>query len=128
MGIEVLWHAADSNVIRMVVEGGWTWEEFYTALAEAHALVEASPYGAVDYIIDMRHGQTLPQNVLSRMKRVCQNRHPKSRKMVVVGAGRFAVMMFEAMEKIAPKQMQQIRLVRTMEEALVYLQGKHGAE
>ncbi len=124
MGIQVEWLAPDTNCIYLTVEGSWTWDDYRVAMSTAHEMLDKVPYEFVDYILDLRQAPTLPSNILSRMKNVSRNQHPKSRNMVVVGAGRFPEMMFGIMEQIMPQRMTHITLVATPDEALALLQEK----
>jgi len=124
MGILVDWFAPQSNILCMTVTGSWTWDEFHIAMSTAYELMDKAAYDHVDYLLDLRQGQTLPSNILSRMKNRSQSQHPKSRNMVVVGAGSFPATMFSIMEKIVPQRMAHITLVATLEEALQHLQDQ----
>ncbi|MBX3084973.1 MAG: hypothetical protein KF716_25285 [Anaerolineae bacterium] len=120
MGIAVEWTMSEANVIAMTVEGKWTWDDLSGAMNAAHDMMDATSYDAIDFLLDMRHCDILPSNILSRMKHVSQHHHPKSRDMVVVGAGRFADTLFNLMERIMPQRMQHIKLVQTLDEAHQY--------
>jgi hypothetical protein len=121
MGIIVNWYAPQTNVINLTIEGKWTWDELSSAMRTAHEMLDTTQYDFVDYILDMRKGDTLPSNIMSRMKTFTQNQHRKSRNMVVVGPGSFVITLFNLMTRVAPQRMQHIKLVKTMEEALYHL-------
>ena len=125
MGIQVAWNTPDTNIILFSIDDKWTWDDFYGAIRGAHEMMDASAYEHIDFILDMQNGETLPSNILSRMKSVSQNRHPKSRDMVVVGAGRFPEVMFRMITKIVPDRVQHIQLVSDFDEALQHLQMRH---
>lgn len=117
MGIIVEWYAPNTNVIKMTVIGKWTWDELNTAMHTAYQMLDATPFDFVDYLLDMRQGDKLPSNVMSRMKSFSQHQHHKSRNMIVVGANAVVITFFNLMTRIAPQRMQYIRLVKTMEAA-----------
>ena len=121
MGIIVEWYAPNTNVISLTVDGKWTWDEFNTAMRTAHQMLDATPFDFVDYLLDMRQGDKLPSNVMSRMKSFSQHQHHKSRNMVVVGANAVIITFFNLMTRVSPQRMQHIRLVKTLEEARKYL-------
>jgi len=120
MGIAVEWSISEVNVIEMTVEGKWTWDDLSSAMKTAHDMMDVSTYDEIDFLLDMRHCDILPSNILSRMKHVSQHHHPKSHDMVVIGAGRFADTLFSLMERIMPQRMQHIKLMQTLDEAHQY--------
>ncbi len=124
MGIEVKWNKTETNIICLIIEGEWTWTDYYEAMEVVHEMLDTSSYDSVDYIVDMQNSGFLPSNILSNMQRVSKNQHPKSGVMIVVGAGKFPEMMFNIMEKITPDRMQQVKLIPTLEDAHQYLKSR----
>lgn len=125
MGIRVSWDEQYTHIIHLTVTGAWLWDEFYTAMNLMHKEMDASPHGKIDFIVDMREGQILPQNILTRMQQVSTHHHPKSGTMVVVGAGAFATMLFSIMAKLLPQRMQYVHLVDTTDEAYTIILEKN---
>ena len=125
MGISVQWFAPGTNIISFTIDGKWVWDDFQGAMKTAYEMMETSHYAYVDFILNMENGNNLPSNILSRMKNISQRHHPKSRDMVVVGAGRFPEMMFGLMAKIVPERMQHVKLVSTMQEAIQHFEAQH---
>jgi hypothetical protein len=125
MGINVEWLAPNTNIINLTVEGNWTWNDFYTARAQMHDMMEASPYAKVDYILDLHSGHLLPQNILSHMRNMDKKRHHKSRHMVVIGANHFITTMFGLMNRTLPDRMHNISFGHTREDALKLLRDKY---
>lgn len=117
MGINIFWDEQHSDIVHLVIDGGWTWDEFYRAMRIMHGQMDKSSHEKIQFIVDMRNGQTLPQNVLSRMREISNQHHPKSDKMVVIGAGDFPKLLFGIMEKLLPERMNHVSLVETIEEA-----------
>jgi len=124
MGITLSWDEQHSHIIQLSVNGSWTWEEFYNAMSAMHKEMDASEQTTVDFILDLRNGNKMPSNLLSNMRQVSNRKHPKSGRMIVVGAGRFAELMFDVMGKVLPERMKQIDLVETMEEAYELIAAK----
>lgn len=117
MGINIFWDEQYSHIIHLVIKGGWTWDEFYRTINEMHRQMDDSPHQKIQFIVDMRNGQMLPQDMLSRMRQVGSKSHPKSAMMIVVGAGNFPKLLFGIMEKLLPERMKLIHLVNTLEGA-----------
>ncbi|MEQ8676362.1 MAG: hypothetical protein RLP44_10550 [Aggregatilineales bacterium] len=125
MGISVQWFAPGTNIISFTIDGKWVWDDFQGAMKTAYEMMESAHFEYVDYILDMRNGDALPSNILSKMKNVSQRHHPKSRDMVVVGAGRFPEMMFGLMMKIVPDRMKHVKLVSSMDDAIQHLESQY---
>lgn len=112
-------------MIHIVVTGRWTWNDFYVAMDELHQQLDVSEHETVNLILDIRDSNYLPQYLLSNMRQVSFQRHPKSGMMIVVGADRFPRMMFETMRMLLPEQMQSIHLLDTIDEAYKLICGKN---
>lgn len=117
MAINIIWDEQFTYIIHLVVEGSWTWEEFYQAMKEMHQQMDVSSHENIEFIVDMRAGNMLPKNILTHMRSVSSRRHDKSGIMVVVGASRFPQMLFDIMAKIVPDRMDKVHLTETIEKA-----------
>jgi hypothetical protein len=125
MSINVEWLSPGSNIVKLIVDGRWTWDEFYSARTTMHAMIEASTHTTIDYILDMTHAPLLPTNVLSHIRNMERQRHPKTRHLVVVGANRFITTMFDLMNKMLPSGIQNVSMVRTLDDAVRLLKNRY---
>lgn len=116
MPITCQWDDEGKGTILFQVENRWTWDDFYQAMDQAHGMLDESSQPYVDYILHMT-GNLFPDNVLSHLQRVTKESHPKSRMMIVVGAGNFTNALFKMMGRITPNRMQRIRFTASLEEA-----------
>jgi hypothetical protein len=115
--ITVEWDSPDSNIICYTVAGKWTWDEFYSALNRARALMAQSPAAKVDFIVNMQHGSTLPSGAITHFSRLARVPHTKSDRMVLVGVNRFIKTFFDVFGKIYPARMHKIFIAQSVEEA-----------
>jgi hypothetical protein len=125
MSINAEWLNPGSNIISLVVAGKWTWDEFYSARTAMHAMMDESAHTSIDYILDMSHAPLLPTNVLSHIRNMDRQRHPKSRHMVVVGANRFITTMFDLMNKMLPDGKRSVSMARTRDDAVGLLKNRY---
>ena len=119
MAIQITWMDSQQRCIHIRAEGGWTWSEYQQVMQDMHLMMDASPHEKIDFILDLSRSTLFPKDMLSKMKR--NQSHPKSHKMVVVGAGMFADTLFKLMESIARERMQRIKLCKNMDEANAFL-------
>lgn len=117
MGITIKWDEKYSHIIHLNIRGSWVWQEFYAAMEKLHQELDVSPQEKVDFIINVRDGQMLPQNFIPRMRRASSQRHAKVGTMVVVGARRFPKLVYSIMAKLLPDRMETVHLVDRMDEA-----------
>ncbi len=72
-------------------------------------------------MVDVQQGNMMPDNVLSHMQRVSRGHHPKSNRMVMVGANAFVRAMYGIMDRMMPDRTRTVFMVKTMEEARILL-------
>src|SRR5262245_62009158 len=84
MAIEVYWHDDSHDTIVIDVKGVWTWEEMGTALDKCNTL-----FDSVDYLVytmfDFTTAASLPQGVLTNIRRLNRTVHPNSGAVMLVG-------------------------------------------
>ena len=125
MSIKTKWLGENSNIILLSVEGAWTWQDYQIAMEDMYRMMAESDYDKIDYILDMSNAPILPDNVLSRMQKVSQNKHPKSGHMVVIGVNRYIKLLFDLMKNIVPAHMKFISISTTIEDARRELNEKY---
>ena len=86
MPIDLNWDADDAKIIRVTVNGDWTWEMMETALEQAIGMMDSVQH-KVHYIIDIRNGQLdLGSALKQAQKAATPETHPNEGIKVVVGA------------------------------------------
>lgn len=85
MSIKVSWDDEDQKkIIRWEFPEEWVWNDFYSALQHSRALTREVKY-VVDVLVDMRHAEKLPKNVLTQTQVTLQTSPLNVGVVVVVG-------------------------------------------
>ena len=128
MPITVEWFTDEKTVIHYEYKGKWTWEELYNAIAISNKMIDTVE-GVVDTIIDLRQSSMVPANVFSHGKQALANAHPRQGKMVIVGAHRFILTLYDTFVKVynRPGEKLPTVFIATIEEAAQYLEQIHAS-
>jgi hypothetical protein len=125
MSFSIKWDEKYSHIIHLNIRGSWLWDEFYAAMEKLHDEIDASSHEKVDFIVNIRTGQMLPQNFIPRMRKASSQRHSKAGTMLIVGARRFPKLVFSIMEKLLPDTVEDVYMVDTMDAAYEILLEQH---
>ena len=127
MTIHVDWDNPEQTTLLWTVAGRWTWQESSDAIAKAWAMMESSPLPLVDSIVDMRHGNLVPDNALSNFSRTLSNAHPKTGFIVMAGMPPFIQALLNVYIRSQRASKRKISAVKTLEEARSILKTQHQA-
>lgn len=119
MGIYVEWDNEDRTVLRYTYEDFWSWDEFYSASAQARSMLETARH-EVNTIVDMRSSTVMPRGMLAQARRALdQACHSNQGLIIGVGVNRFLETMYEFARQAHPDILEQINIVLapTMEDA-----------
>lgn len=120
MGITVDWDNAEKTVVRFIYSGNWTWEEFYTTIRNANALMDTVDKPCVS-IIDMRDSKFMPAGALVHIRNVIRMSmsHNNSGISVFLDAQLIVKAMIEVLRKSFPDILQNTNWIyaKTLEEA-----------
>lgn len=118
MPITPQWDDDARTIIVSVYEGRWTWEDLHQANAQINAMLEGITH-PVDYISDMRHGNTLPRgHVMAQAQRVMSSSQASQDSLVVfVGANHFLQALWESFTRVYRQMANNYRFVDTLEDA-----------
>ncbi|MEL6527547.1 MAG: hypothetical protein AAFQ07_17735 [Chloroflexota bacterium] len=103
MSVEVLWDDEAKTIVRFVYEGKWDWNDFYTQIDAANAMMDTVSLPCVS-LIDMTKSSYLPPNAAIHIRNVIQRSmsHNNSGISVFLNAGMFVEMMIGIVSKINP--------------------------
>jgi hypothetical protein len=121
MSIVVSWDNPEKTAIVYTITGRWTWDEFYEALQQERAMLEAEAGERVNFIVNMEQGRMLPDNALSHFARMPKSSHRKAGMMVLVGAGGFVQALMNILGRYPGTAAQKIVAVPNMEAARAFL-------
>jgi hypothetical protein len=117
MGIRAMWDDEGQTTLRYVVEGRWTWDEFYAMMDESRRLMDSAPNSRIDMIVDMTSGNFLPHNALSHFGRLPKSRHPKAGILVLVGPNAFIRSLVNVIGRLSARSTTHLLVADTMEDA-----------
>jgi hypothetical protein len=117
MAIQVGWDNEEKTAIRYDFEAYWSWNDFFTAFQTSKSLIDTAP-GNVGVIFDASIPNLhFPPNLLSHLKNALQNRHPKTRIIVVVIKNPFLRAIVQSLMKIGGKDGKLLHIATTVEDA-----------
>lgn len=121
MGIEIVWDNDEKTILRYIFDTHWTWDDFYTAKAEAYRQIDTVPH-KVGVIFDAPEKITLPANMITHSKSAVSKTHDNTAIVVVVVTNLYLRTMLTLVMKLSKKAAETMRLVSSLDEArtLVY--------
>jgi hypothetical protein len=117
MPITVEWHDSTPHVLHYRFINEWTWEEYYTALAQGRTMErEARHY--VCTINDMRQTQHVPNDFIEQARSVSLTRPATTAIAVYISEDYHFTSIYNVIASLFPDTLITYPLVRTEEEAL----------
>ncbi|MEZ4669687.1 MAG: hypothetical protein R3E39_17420 [Anaerolineae bacterium] len=88
MTIQVGWDSSQRNIIHIIIERGWTWDEFEQAIQQADNLIVSVSH-VVHLVVDIQQAGGLPRDWMGRAGQLFAQGEARSNEgyKVVVGAG-----------------------------------------
>ncbi|MFN8375087.1 MAG: hypothetical protein U0694_19700 [Anaerolineae bacterium] len=118
MGVRVYWDNDEKKIIWYVLEGRWTWPEFYAAYNEALEL-ESSVSHRFHCIMDLRQAIGMPANILMHVKNLTDRQPDNIGITVMVTYEPFIYSLYRIGVKFYSKIEQYYTIVPTLEQAYV---------
>jgi hypothetical protein len=75
--IQVVWDDAAQSMIRMIIEGSWTWEAMQDARSEIGVLLDMVPH-EVTILLDLLKSRGLPNGYMWQFRRLNMASHPNA--------------------------------------------------
>jgi hypothetical protein len=121
MPVVAAWVDNDQTLMVYRFESPWTMEQVYAALDAGLRLMAVVPH-PVDSLFDFSQSGTAPSQILMAMRYA--ERHPPDnlRYSVVFGLNPFLALLVGVAQRVAPRLMQNVRITKTRDEALVALE------
>jgi len=125
MPICTQWFNAEQDIILIVVQGAWTWEEMKQAIATIHKMMDRVDY-CVSTLFDGTCANGWPPNSLAGLQSVTQYMHPNSYSVAVVGINIFLRSMLDLYERVrgSYRNPNGVYFIDTVEEAAKLLRQK----
>jgi hypothetical protein len=129
MAIETGWYDSNNDVILVTVTGVWTWAEMEAALNRCNELFDSVSH-PVYSIFDFSRAASLPQGILTNIRRVNRPPHPNSTTVMIVGLNAAYRMILDIFTRLYGRLLNPhgVHLVNNLEQAdelLVKLRSLH---
>lgn len=119
MAIQVQWDDEHQQIIRVEVEGRWSWDELQSTLEHTIEMMDTVPH-KVDFIIDVSRSHLIPSGATQAAQSVATpETHPNEGIKVVVGANALMRIGYEAYRRInwSLGKNQEFHFAKTQQEA-----------
>ena len=128
MPVTVEWDNEEKTVVRMRLDGNWTWDEVYPASQEGYAMLESVSY-VVDLIMDMRQSRGIPNSSIFHARNTIGKRHPRTGLTVFVGANTLFFTIWRVFNRVyaSLRVEQQFTFADKIEEAREMLAKHHAS-
>jgi hypothetical protein len=123
MAIQTQWDDEQQQVIRVEVEGRWSWDELQIALERTIEMMDSVAY-KVEFIIDVSRSSLIPGGATQAAQSVATpETHRNEGVKVVVGANAFMRIGYEAYRRInrSMGKNQEFHFVKTRGEARAFI-------
>jgi len=122
MPIQVDWDPNLPAIITYLLEGQWTWAEFFKASEQEFELVTAIPGQRYDVIANFTRTNHVPVGAaVSHVNRINQQRQQFGGLVVVLTSNQFIASLVKIGQKVYPIGNDNFRTAKTLEEALTLI-------
>ena len=97
--VSVVWDNAEQTAIRFDLKPECDWVEFWEAVHAAYRMMESVAW-QVDLIINPEPGAMPPVRALANFKNAEENSPPNRGRLLIVGAGTYAQLLFNTFTRI----------------------------
>jgi hypothetical protein len=116
MGIKLIWDNDEKTILRRVLLGRWTAEEYLNSVNRAYKLLNGLDH-TVHLIIDGTQENRTPTNILSIIRNIDDKIAPNQGMVVLVGVDDTYKSIAKAARKLAPRAMQNRHYANTLDDA-----------
>jgi len=116
MSVRVFWDTDEKKIIWYVVEGNWTWDEFYTAYYEARAMQRTISH-RFHAIIDLRSAVGIPGNAMQHVTHLTTIQSEYLGIRAIITTDESINTLYQAGAKFYSKIAQHFVMVQTVEQA-----------
>ena len=116
MTVSANWDNEQKTIIRYSFDGNWTWNEFYAAVNQSHALQDAVSH-RVDIILDLGESYVVPEGALMQFRRLAGINHANTGVRVIVSRNSTLGVLFDTFTRVYSKIAEKHYLASSMEQA-----------
>ncbi len=99
VSIQVVWDDAAQSMIRMIIEGSWTWEAMQDARSEVGVLLDMVPH-EVTILLDLLKSRGLPNGYMWQFRRLNMASHPNAGPTVVITEDGLVISLAQMLNKL----------------------------
>jgi hypothetical protein len=85
MAVKVVWDNDACTIIRVEIQGEWTWSEMHSALTQTVEMMDEQECTRADLIVDVSRATIIPSLALPNARSISQRRDPRMNMTVLVG-------------------------------------------
>lgn len=123
MSVSVSWGNPERTIILLTIDGRWGWEEVGDANNEINSMLQGVEY-TVNIIVDARNTSLVPNDYVGNIRRLTVNPDPRVERVIVVGANRLSVSVFDILRSVYAHLVERIQFVPTINDAYAILASK----
>jgi hypothetical protein len=121
MPVHVRWYDAENHILYYNFQGDWTWDEYFTALAEGRALMRSVDHN-VCLLNDMRQATHIPSGFMSKAQTVVGSRPDNTGRVVFIATQTFYLNLLDTVRRVLPAFGANYFYEETEEQALAHLE------
>ena len=121
MPVQVRWYNEDKRILYYDFQGEWTWDEYFTALAEGRAIMRSVEYD-ICLLNDMRHASHIPNGFMSKAQTVVGSRPDNTGRVVFIATQTFFLNLLDTVRRVLPAFGANYYYEESEERALAHLQ------
>lgn len=122
MPVTVAWHCANRPVLYYRFMDEWTWDEYFTALAQGRRM-ERSAGGLICTLNDLRETRHLPEDFIERARHISLTRPPTTGISVYISDDYHFRSIYEVIARLYPDTEVLYPLARTEDDALMLIEA-----
>lgn len=100
MAIDIGWDDETKTILRWTMQGTWTWDDFWAAIAETDTYGASVQVERVDLLVDFSHSGPIPAGALSVFRRANRGDNENQGLIVICGTDRLATTLLDTFRRI----------------------------
>jgi hypothetical protein len=116
--IVTTWGNIEKSIVCCTFTSPWNWNEYYDMMDEVELMIGTGNQ-IVDMILDLLHGQRLPDNAITHFRKIAELKFkdPKRGAIVMVANTTFMQVLIDTMIHVYPKESEIVHPVKNLDSA-----------
>lgn len=116
MSITVVWDDEAHTVFHWIIEGRWTWKEYFEAMRQSNAMARTVDH-VIDVIVDLQASRLIPSHVFSNIRLDTADQPEKMGMIAVVGTSAFVNALLNTLRRVNKRLHSRLFTASSLEEA-----------